>query len=41
MKNVAEKYKFKNIEEQLTDQFIWGCGHSDVPKSLLTVIHLN
>ncbi|CAI9721422.1 Hypothetical predicted protein [Octopus vulgaris] len=35
LKNVAEKCKFKDREERIVDQLIWGCAHKEVQKSLI------
>ena len=35
LKNVASKCKFKDEEERLVDQFIWGCVHPEVQKMLI------
>uniref|UniRef100_A0A0L8FN62 Retrotransposon gag domain-containing protein n=1 Tax=Octopus bimaculoides TaxID=37653 RepID=A0A0L8FN62_OCTBM len=35
LKNVAEKCKFKDKDERIVDQLIWGCAHKEVQKSLI------
>ncbi|CAI9740930.1 Hypothetical predicted protein [Octopus vulgaris] len=35
LKNVAEKCKFKDKDERIVDQLIWGCTHKEVQKSLI------
>ncbi|CAI9720143.1 Hypothetical predicted protein [Octopus vulgaris] len=35
LKNVAEKCKFRDKEERIVDQLIWGCAHKEVQKSLI------
>ncbi|CAI9741978.1 Hypothetical predicted protein [Octopus vulgaris] len=35
LKNVAEKCKFKDKNERIVDQLLWGCAHKEVQKSLI------
>uniref|UniRef100_A0A0L8H969 Retrotransposon gag domain-containing protein n=1 Tax=Octopus bimaculoides TaxID=37653 RepID=A0A0L8H969_OCTBM len=35
LKNVAEKCRFKDKDERIVDQLIWGCAHKEVQKSLI------
>ncbi|CAI9716277.1 Hypothetical predicted protein [Octopus vulgaris] len=39
LKNVAEKCKFKDKDERIVDQLIWGCAHKEVQKSLIAELN--